>query len=138
MATLFFPNSSIWTNGYYIIVNWRSIYYYIQNYYFLVWYFNFACFNMTVVKNLTKQFSKCLCSFSTSQFFCSGNPFQKNDGPLSKIQLLCSSLVFLTLNNPSQGQYIIILEYWEAVFYWIKILEKRYDPWKFPISENNV
>ena len=82
-----------------------------------VWYFHFACFNMTVIKNLMKKipfydlFSKCLYSFSTSQFFCSGNPFQKNDGPLSKTQFMCSSLFFLSLNNPSQGQYIRIREF---------------------------
>ena len=40
-----------------------------------VWYFDFAFFNMTVVKNLMKKipfydvFSKCVCSLSTSQFF---------------------------------------------------------------------
>ena len=84
---------------------------YFQSSSICVWYFNFACFNMTAVKILMKNFSRCLCSFSTSQFFCSGNLFQKNDRRLSKIQFLCSSLVFLSLNNPSQGQYISVREF---------------------------
>ena len=123
VAILFFPNSFIWTNGYYIIVNWRSIrnlfsiYVPLKMLFRWVWYFDFAYFNMTVVKNLNEKipfydvFSKCLCSFGTSQFFSSVNLFQKNDSPLSKIQFLYSFLVFLSLNNPSQGQYVSIGEF---------------------------
>ena len=65
-----------------------------------VWCFDFACFNMTVVKNLMKKYLFMMYSQNgyavlvPHNFFCLGNPFQKNNGPLSKIQFLCSSLVF--------------------------------------------
>ena len=66
-----------------------------------VWYFDFACFNMIVVKSLMKKKKKIMMYFQNAyavlvphNVFYSGNPFQKNDGSLLKIQLLCSSLVF--------------------------------------------
>ena len=65
-----------------------------------VWYFDFACFNMAVVKNLMKKyqfmvyFQNVYAVLVLQSFFCSGNAFQKNVGPLSKIQFL-----FLAHNN---------------------------------------
>ena len=66
-----------------------------------VWHIDFVCFNMTVVKNLMKKypfmmyFQNAYAVLVLHNFFYLGNPFQKNDGPLSKIQFLCSSLFFL-------------------------------------------
>ena len=64
------------------------------------WYFDFAYFNMTVAKNLMKKypfmiyFQNACAVLVLHNFFGSGNPFQKNDGPLLDIQFLCSSLFF--------------------------------------------
>ena len=63
-----------------------------------VWYF--TCFNMTVAKNLIKKypfiiyFQNAYAGLVLHNFFCLGNPFQKNDGPLLKIQFLCPYLFF--------------------------------------------
>ena len=83
-----------------------------------VWYFDFACFNMTVVKNFRKKypfmmyFQNAYAVLVLHNFFCSGNSW-KNDGPLSKIHFLCCS-VFLSLNNPS---HITIREFSGSSFY---------------------
>ena len=74
-----------------------------------VWYFNFAYFIMTVVKNLMKKYPVMMYFQNLLH-----NIFVREtlDASLSKIQFLWSSLVFLSLNNPSLGQYISIREFY--------------------------
>ena len=97
----------------------------------------FACFNMTVTKNLMKKisfcnlFSKCLCSFSTSQFFLFGKPFSEKWWSFIENSVSVPLLVFLSLNNPSQEQYISIRKFLEGVFYSIKKSGKKVGSMKF-------
>ena len=102
-GNLTFPRySSI--NGYYIIVNWRLIHDYFQYAFCKKCYF--VMFGILPVliwlspKILWRKypfviyFQNAYAVLVLHNFFCSGNPFQKNDGPSLKIQFLCPSLFF--------------------------------------------